>query len=125
MKIYKTQIFDKWIKKKGITDKSLKDAIVEICDGLIDADMGNGLIKKRMSKPGHGKRGSYRTLLAFKSNSRAIFLTGFSKSDKDNISPSEKTVFKKLCVIYLNMNNNEIESMCNSKRLNEVIYEKK
>ncbi|MFI4955911.1 MAG: type II toxin-antitoxin system RelE/ParE family toxin [Gammaproteobacteria bacterium] len=124
MKIYKTHVFDKWIKKEGITNSTLQEAIDEMCDGIIDADLGGGLVKKRMAKPGHGKRGSYRILLAFRSNSRAIFLTGFSKSDMDNITSDEKAVFKKLCTIYLNMDCKEIESMCKAKKLIEVTYEK-
>jgi hypothetical protein len=124
LKIYKTQVFDKWCKKEGLSDTSLCKAVDEMNHGLIDAELGSGLVKKRMAKPGHGKRGSYRTLLAFRYESRAIFMSGFSKNEVDNITPDEKNVFKRLCAIYLNANLNEIEAMCNAKKLIEVSHEK-
>lgn len=123
MKVYKTHVFSKWSKNEGITDSSLCKAIDEMCQGLIDAELGSGLVKKRMSKPGQGKRGSYRTLLAFRNTQRAIFLTGFSKNMIDNISSAEKDVFKKLCGIYLNASPNNLEAMCKAKTLFEVSYE--
>lgn len=52
MKIYKTQVFDKWSKKEGLSDFSLQKAVDEMNRGLIDAELGGGLIKKRMAKSG-------------------------------------------------------------------------
>lgn len=82
-----------------------------------------GLVKKRIPKSGHGKRGSYRALLAFKIDDRAIFLMGYSKSETDNITSEEKNVFKELCKIYLDMSNNQIGKMCKTRKLIEVRYE--
>ncbi len=124
MKVYKTQVFDKWAKKENILNSALCEVVDEMHKGLIDADLGSGLVKKRMGKTGHGKRGSYRTLLAFKNNYRAIFLTGFSKNEMENIASDEKIVFKRLCTIYLSMSEIEIENMCNTRKLIEVFYEK-
>jgi hypothetical protein len=123
LKVYKTQIFNKWSKKEGITDRCLCKAVNEIESGLIDAELGSGLVKKRMPKPGQGKSGSYRTLLAFRNNHRAFFLTGFSKNGRENITSDEKDVFKKLCAIYLNASVNELELMCKTRKLIEVGYE--
>ena len=66
LKIYKTQVFNKWSRKEGVTDTCLREAIDEMLRGLIDADLGGGLVKKRIAKSGQGKRGSYRVLLAFR-----------------------------------------------------------
>lgn len=123
LKIYKTRVFDKWSKREGLSDNALREAVNEMNRGLIDAELGGGLVKKRMAKAGHGKRSSYRTLLAFRCHYRAVFMTGFSKSEIDNITLDEKNVFKRLCAIYLNASLNEIESMCHAKKLIEVSYE--
>ena len=56
----------RWSKKEHITDGILKNVIDEISNGLIDADLGGGLVKKRVSRKGEGKRGGHRVLLAFK-----------------------------------------------------------
>jgi hypothetical protein len=39
-----------------------------MANGLIDADLGGGIVKKRIALPGQGKRGSTRTLLATNRN---------------------------------------------------------
>jgi hypothetical protein len=123
LKVYKTQIFDKWSKKEGISDSSLRKALDEMHQGLIDADLGGGLVKKRIARLGQGKSGGYRTLLAFRKEGRAFFLTGFAKNERANISPDEKNVFKKLSEIYLNASIQELKSLCDAKKLIEVSYE--
>lgn len=124
LKVYKTQIFNKWSRKEGLTDTDLLNAINEMIRGLIDADLGGGLVKKRVARPGQGKRGSYRTLLAFRKNERAFFITGFAKNERANIGPDEEVVFKKLSKIYLDANLQELEVLCKAKKLFEVNYEK-
>lgn len=59
-KIYKTRNFVKWAKKERVTETVLKKAIHEISKGLIDADLGGGIIKKRIARMGQGKRGGHR-----------------------------------------------------------------
>ena len=110
---------------EGLADAFLIKAIDEMRQGLIDADLGAGLVKKRIAKPGQGKRGSYRTLLAFRNNDRAFFITGFAKNERENISPDEKDVFKKLSRIYLDADLQSLEAMCKAKKLIEVSYEEK
>jgi hypothetical protein len=56
---------------------------------LIDADLRHGLIKQRVARAGKGRSGGYRTLVAFRVNDRAVFLYGFAKSDRGNISKDE------------------------------------
>jgi len=62
--IYKTRSFARWVKREGLADRDLCDAVVEMQKGLIDARLGGGLIKKRVARSGHGKRGGYRVILA-------------------------------------------------------------
>lgn len=53
--------------------------------GLIDADLGGGLIKQRVARAGEGRSGGYRTLIACRFGDFAVFLFGFAKSERDNI----------------------------------------
>ena len=66
MKIYKHRYFYRWAKCEQLADKLLSNAVREIGKGLHEGDLGGCLYKKRIAMPGQGKRGSYRTLLAFK-----------------------------------------------------------
>ena len=62
--------------KTEITDSSLCAAVLEMTQGLIDADLGGGVVKKRVGLAGRGKRGGARTLLATNKSNRWFFLFG-------------------------------------------------
>lgn len=73
MRIFKAKRFNQWASSKNVTDESLVQLIQEVAAGLVDVNLGGGLCKKRLATSVRGKRGGYRTLLAFRSNSRTIF----------------------------------------------------
>jgi len=79
MKIFKYRTFEKWAKKQGVSDDDLKKTILEIENGLIDANLGGNVYKKRIGKSGQGKRGAFRTILLMKLGDKAIFAHGFRK----------------------------------------------
>ena len=89
MRIYKTKAFARFARSERIADATLCEAIANAERGLIDADLGEGLIKLRVARRGQGKRSGYRMLIAFQSKLRAIFLFGFAKSDLDNIADDQ------------------------------------
>ena len=93
-RIFLTKTFGRWADSEGLTDEELKKAVTEMDDGLIDADLGGSIFKKRIGINGQGKSSSLRTIVAFKSGDRAFFVYGFPKKDRDNISKKEKAVFK-------------------------------
>ena len=107
---YKTKVFTRWAVKEKLGDVVLCQALREVCDGLIDANLGSGLIKKRVAASGRGKSGSYRTLIAFRSGERAIFLYGFGKNERDNIDEKEKRGLKLLAQQFLNFEETELRT---------------
>lgn len=52
MEVYKTKWFDRWARKEGLNDFSLCDAVSEMTAGLYDANLGGGLLKKRIARRG-------------------------------------------------------------------------
>ena len=62
--------------------------------GLVDANLGGGIMKKRVALRGRGKRGSARTLVATNNLNQLFFLFGFEKNERDNISPKELAALK-------------------------------
>ena len=121
MRIFKQYDFQEWAKDEGLTDTILKKAINELERGLIDANLGAGLYKKRIARPGHGKSGGYRTLIAFKQDERVIFIYGFAKNERDNIDSNEKNVFKNVARYYLSLNDDELTKLVKKKTLVEMI----
>jgi hypothetical protein len=85
MRILGLKSFHRWAKSERIANSTLKKAVKEIEDGLVDADLGAGLFKKRVARVGGGKSGGFRTMLAFKKGDRCIFLLGYPKNAVDNI----------------------------------------
>jgi hypothetical protein len=120
MDIYKNRIFHQWSKSEDLKDETLRKTIDEMNKGLYDANLGSGLSKKRVAMPGKGKRGSYRTLIAFMENEKAFFIYGFSKNKKSEISNAEKEAYRKLAKDFLSMRHEEIQHLLTMNRLFEV-----
>jgi len=57
--------------------------------GLIDVDLGGGLIKQRVARQGQGRSGGYRMLVGYRMNDRSVFLLGFAKKERENIEDNE------------------------------------
>ena len=80
MRIFKNAWFERFARKQKIPDAVLRDAIRRAEQGLIDADLGGGVIKQRVARPGQGRSGGYRTLIVYRQAQRAFFVYGFAKS---------------------------------------------
>jgi hypothetical protein len=103
MRVLKTRWFARWARKEGLTDTALRSAVDEMRGGLVDAVLGGGLIKKRIARPGGGKSGGYRTLLAADFRDRWVFLYGFAKSERENIGDGDLRELRRLAQEYLSM----------------------
>lgn len=120
MQIYKTKLFDKWADKEGLTDAALIAAVAEMEKGLIDADLGGHLVKKRVAMPGRGKSGGARTLLAYRLGDKAFFVYGFMKNERDNIDETELKTLKKLALIQLSLSPADLAHALRERKLIEV-----
>ncbi len=87
--ILRTRSFSRWMRKALLNDDALRAAVGEMKRGLVDADLGGGVCKKRVALPGKGKRGGARTVIATNRGDRWIFIFGFEKNEKDNITSAE------------------------------------
>ena len=96
MRAFKIKAFGKWASGEGLSDDALASAVVEMEKGLIDAKLGGQVVKKRVALPGRGKRGSTRTLVAFRQGNKAFFIYGFAKNERASISDKELRALKML-----------------------------
>lgn len=120
MRIFKNKSFARFERKNGISDVDLCKAIQDADRGLIDADLGGGVIKQRIARQGAGKSGGFRTMILFKAEERAVFVHGFAKNEMDNIRPDELTALKKLAFSMLAYSEEAIEKAVASGTLMEV-----
>jgi hypothetical protein len=118
MKIHKTRWFNRWANKQGLDNLSLCKAVREMVAGLYEADLGGGLLKKRIARPGQGKRGGFRKLIATNKGDRWIFVYGFPKNERSNIDKDEEEALKKLALSLLSLTPEDLEQ---AKDNNEVI----
>lgn len=89
MRVFKTKWLARFARQARVSDASLVAAIKRAERGLIDADLGGGLIKQRVPRQGQGKSGGHRMMVAYRTSERAIFLYGFAKSEQENIALDE------------------------------------
>jgi hypothetical protein len=120
MTIYKTRWFARWANKQGLTSPSLCAAVREMTEGLYDADLGNGLLKKRIARPGQGKRSGFRTLVATNKGNRWIFLFGFPKNERSNIDKDEEVALKLLAAHLLSLTAQALDQAQHAGELMEV-----
>jgi hypothetical protein len=120
VRILKLKAFARWARKEGLADRSLLVAIREMRGGLIDADLGGGLFKKRVARPGGGKSGAYRTIPAADLRGRWVFLYGFAKSERDDLDDAELRDWKRVANSYLALSDDMLKAFIDARRLIEV-----
>ena len=120
MRIFKNKWFVRFARKEAISDESLHEAVKRIEAGNYDADLGAGVFKQRVARPGEGHSGGYRVILCCKLEERAFFVYGFAKSDRANIAQDEAREFKKLAKILFAMTDEQLERMLQNKDFDEL-----
>ena len=121
MRIFRTKGVARFTRHEAIADDRLKEAIERAERGLTDADLGGGLIKQRVARPGVGKSSGYRMIVAYKVRDRAVFLYGFAKNDRDNISPDQLQTFRAIGANWLNASDEIIQRAIDAGDLQEII----
>jgi len=119
-RVFKRKDFARWQAGEKLADATLCKAVKEMEGGLIDADLGGHLYKKRVARPGLGKSGGYRTLLSARIGSNYVFLLGFSKSDKANITQDEKAALQFAGRVFLELSAGALSKALQSGVLLEV-----
>nr|UOZ97450.1 hypothetical protein NCPCFENI_01371 [Cupriavidus sp.] len=120
IRAFKTRHFSRWMRKTELTDSSLCAAVLEMAQGLIDADLGGGVVKKRVGLAGRGKRGGARTLVATNKGNRWFFLFGFEKNDRANISAEEKEALQSIAQDLLARTGKDLDAQVEDGTLQEI-----
>jgi hypothetical protein len=116
-------VFARFQRREGIADSTLSKAVRGAEAGLVDADLGGGLIKQCVARPGQGKSGGFRMIVAYRRGSRAIFLFGFAKSERDNLDDDELAQWQRVGRTYLGLDDEGLEAAVAAEELMEVDYD--
>jgi hypothetical protein len=66
VRIFKSRWFQRFTLKERITDAALREAAARAEKSQIDADLGGGVIKQRIARPGQGRSKGYRAIIFFR-----------------------------------------------------------
>ena len=119
-RIFKGKSFERFASANEIDDQDLIEAVERAEKGLIDADLGAGLIKQRLARQGQGKSGGFRAALVFRSREKAVFVHGFAKKDRANLSKKEEKQLKALAKIVLNLSDADLTALVKTGKYIEI-----
>ena len=120
MKVFKNAWFSRFSRKEKIPASVLWDAIERAEKGQIDADLGGGVIKQRIARPGESKSKGYRSIILFRKDDKAFFVYGFPKSELGNIRADEEDQFKKMARYVLALTDAQLNDLVENGQFEEV-----
>jgi hypothetical protein len=121
MRVFKTRPFVRFAEREDISDEALCEAVGRAEAGRADADLGGGVIKQRIARPGQGKSGGFRSIVLFRRGTKAFFVYGFAKSDRDNIRTDELKAFRKLSEQMLGLSDDAIAAAIRNGTITEIM----
>jgi hypothetical protein len=123
LRVFKTRSFARFARSERISDASLCEAVGRAERGLVDADLGGGVIKQSVARPGQGRSGGYRVLMAYRAKARSVFLFGFAKSDRANIDADELATLRDLAKAWLAADATALARALTEGRVQEVDHD--
>ena len=99
MHVYLSKSFQRNARRDGVTDEHCREAIRRAENGLVDANLGGGLIKQRIATGNRGASKGARAVIFYQRGEVAVFLHVFPKSGKANLTNLELAVYLKLARI--------------------------
>ena len=121
LRVFKNAWFGRFARKEKISADVLWEAVDRAERGLIDADLGGGVIKQRIARPGEGKSKGYRSIVIYRKEDKAFFVYGFPKSEMSNIRDDEEEQFKKAAKFILALSDDQIRQLIEGGQFEEVM----
>ncbi len=112
--------FGRFARKEKIPADALWNAVERAENGQIDADLGGGVIKQRIARPGESKSRGYRSIVLFRKGELSFFVYGFSKSELGNIREDEEAQFKKMAKYVLSLTDMQLSELIANGQFEEV-----
>ena len=123
MRVFKTKWFARFARRERIPDSRLCEAVRRAQQGLLDADLGGGVIKQRVARQGGGRSGGYRVLVAYRPSVKAVFLYGFAKSERDNVDEDELRTARDIARGWLEASPEQLARAIAQGLIEEVAYD--
>ena len=112
---YLLKDFARKARRSGLSDGALRESVGRAEAGIIDADLGGGLIKQRVARPEEGRSGGFRTIIAYQRGERAIFMHLFAKARQSNIGSVELETYQRLAKAYAELDDADLDELVKSR----------
>jgi hypothetical protein len=122
LRVFKTKWLARFARRERITDVSLLEAVERAERGIIDADLGGGLIKQRVARRGQGRSVGYRVVIVYRTRERAFFIYGFAKNVRDNFDDDELQTMRDVAAEFLARDDAALEQAETNDELQEIEY---
>jgi hypothetical protein len=121
VRIFKDPWFARFASKEGIQDSDLKEIVNTVLNtGQADANLGGGVYKVRVARPGEGKSGGYRVIVFYRLKERTVFHSGFAKSALGNINRRALDFMKKQAKLFFALSDEQIDMQVANGTLLEI-----
>ena len=121
LRVFKNAWFERFARKEKISAEALWGAVERAEQGQIDADLGGGVIKQRLARPGGGRSKRYRSIVLYRKEDKAFFVFGFPKSELGNIREDEEIQFKKMAKQVLALTDEHLQRLIENGQFEEVV----
>jgi len=123
MRTFKTRWFARFARREDLSDESLREAVERAERGLVDVDLGGGLIKLRVARPGAGRSSGYRVIVAYRAEDRAFFLFGFAKNQQESIDSEQLRTARTIGSYLLAASQVELKTALAEGEIQEIPYD--
>jgi hypothetical protein len=120
VRVFKTRTFARFARRERIDDAALASAVSRAERGQIDADLGGGVIKQRVARPGAGRSGGFRNVIAYQTGEISVFLYGFAKNERENIGSDELKNLRKAARFYFGLSRKDLDTAVAAGTLMEI-----
>jgi hypothetical protein len=114
------------LRKERLPDALLCKAAREVLAGRLgagEADLGGGLWKKRLARPGGGKSGGYRAIVAYRrpGGDRVLFAFLFAKNAASTLTPAGHEALAKAATAFIGTSDAQLGVLLEAGNVREVM----
>lgn len=120
MRVLLNRWFARFARRKRLDETAMCEAVQRADRGLIDADLGGGVIKQRVARRGQGRSGGYRVLIALRRPQIAVFMIGFAKNERANIEDDELNAMREAARDVLRLSEDQIDRLIEQGAFTEI-----
>jgi hypothetical protein len=125
MRVFMVPQVSKLLRKERVAHSALCAVAGDVLDGTLgagEADLGDGLFKKRLARPGGGKSGGFRTIVAYRKpkTERVLFAYGFAKNAASALTPQGHRALAAASAAFIAANDEQVASLLRVGDVEEI-----